>query len=948
MKKLLLSLVKNLTIFFVFLLINSNVSLANTQPIIVNKQNLFMDLSKQIKIHNNAGATLKILTKADRNGIIKRLEIESLSTNPSGNWVEFSLENNSNETIERLLIAPYYNLNSRGIFNSSLDTKHIRVITPSEGNILPNINNNNADIFQITIPANSIITFVGELNNNQLPILSLWEENSYNNQEKKLISYNSILLGISILLILFTSMLAIVKKRYIFVATAITAWSMLFYLCVDRYIFINSLPAALAYLPSLRSLAEFALIISVANFLIANLNIYSPEIKLNQFKKKITVSFLIASILIFITPNLMATITSLLFVIVPVIGLITLIKYNKCGHEYIKLILPAWIILTTSGLFYILTASGILNLTDSQLLLNLLLVVSINLMCFVTIYQALYNEQFSEKILSKNEQLALALQGSGDILWDFDIQANNIRYSSQLKNIMGNIDYPLIKQKWLDSLHPQDRLNFLSQLDTITENNGGAIELALRLQNLEQNYHWFWLKARPLTDNTGKIIRCLGTLIDINIFKHREIELLDAPLYDSGSKLPKIALITERLQSFLTFSPLLNDEKLAFFIVEFTSISAYQRLSPMDLSLIDDYLKKLSYQLQDKFSSLFLGRLSSSQFSFALWGKDQDNILLIEKIINTIENEHNIALHSSTKLFAGAYYGKNLNNAEKIIQQATANLYEQKQKNIKLSDAINYIKSDKHVINNISMEKQEQNIEILSNDIQILATPIKYCKTGKLAAIKLLPTQNNTGMIYAHNLSIDQQPHIPIIMDKIYEEVKKIIQLTNNNPIQESLMISLPILHIDMLSTDYINKIIAKLNNKIDKKISLLLEMDETLFLQHEIACTTIMPQLKQLGVIFSWDNFGSELTPLRYFISLPIDIIQLSHNLKYSTNVRLRSFHHSLVELAYDFGIKIIYKDVDYIEMLNELEHPDDNYVMGKIFGKFSKAENYLLAEKI
>ncbi|KUG08709.1 PAS domain-containing sensor histidine kinase [Solirubrum puertoriconensis] len=80
---------------------------------------------------------------------------------------------------------------------------------------------------------------------------------------------------------------------------------------------------------------------------------------------------------------------------------------------------------------------------------------------------------------------------------------------------------------WTLYYHPSD-LPLLQQLWKESQQNGTAYHLEARLRDAEGTYRWFLIRAQPLRDASGRILRWFGTNTDIDERRHQEQELARA------------------------------------------------------------------------------------------------------------------------------------------------------------------------------------------------------------------------------------------------------------------------------------------------------------------------------------------------------------------------------------------------------------------------------------
>jgi PAS domain S-box-containing protein len=71
---------------------------------------------------------------------------------------------------------------------------------------------------------------------------------------------------------------------------------------------------------------------------------------------------------------------------------------------------------------------------------------------------------------------------------------------------------------WRDVMHPDDLDRTLAVWKHAVETTGG-VEVEFRLRGRDGIFRWFLCRAQPLKDETGKVIRWLGTTTDIDHLK---------------------------------------------------------------------------------------------------------------------------------------------------------------------------------------------------------------------------------------------------------------------------------------------------------------------------------------------------------------------------------------------------------------------------------------------
>ena len=190
-----------------------------------------IDLTAILDHQHSDSDRIQVSTAPGTDGIVRRIEVRAREGGQ--NWVVFALANNTDDQLDRLIVAPHYRIVSSGLLWPDLGLSRIATITPSTGDRPERQESATADIFRITLDPGAVITFVAELRTDKLPQLYLWEPDAYKDKVNSFTLYQGIVIGISGLLALVLTILFVVKGSIMFPAAAALAWAVLVYIGVD-------------------------------------------------------------------------------------------------------------------------------------------------------------------------------------------------------------------------------------------------------------------------------------------------------------------------------------------------------------------------------------------------------------------------------------------------------------------------------------------------------------------------------------------------------------------------------------------------------------------------------------------------------------------------------------------------------------------------------------------
>ena len=148
-------------------------------------------------------------------------------------------------------------------------------------------------------------------------------------------------------------------------------------------------------------------------------------------------------------------------------------------------------------------------------------------------------EEGQEALSSKNCEISLmALFGSGDGLWDWNMETNTIYYSPRYIAMLGYDQrrFGHTFESWRDKLHPDERPAVLKrQMDIImSPRYGDSYEQSFRMLKADGTYCWILSRARVLRRNAhGRATRLIGLHTDITATQGERDRLAEMIEYDS-------------------------------------------------------------------------------------------------------------------------------------------------------------------------------------------------------------------------------------------------------------------------------------------------------------------------------------------------------------------------------------------------------------------------------
>ncbi|QIR41086.1 PAS domain S-box protein [Tolypothrix sp. PCC 7910] len=147
-------------------------------------------------------------------------------------------------------------------------------------------------------------------------------------------------------------------------------------------------------------------------------------------------------------------------------------------------------------------------------------------------------EQRTAALKESEERWQLALKGSNDGIWDWNLKTNEVFFSTRWKEMRGYAEDEMDSniEAWWNIIHPDDYERFRKSLDDHFAQKTPFFVEEYRVKHKNGSYIWVLNRGQALWDESGNVIRMSGATKDITERKLAEEELRKSQAHLSAAQ----------------------------------------------------------------------------------------------------------------------------------------------------------------------------------------------------------------------------------------------------------------------------------------------------------------------------------------------------------------------------------------------------------------------------
>jgi diguanylate cyclase (GGDEF)-like protein/PAS domain S-box-containing protein len=833
------------------------------------------------------------------------------------------------------------------VFQPDLGDARITAVTPSAGIRPVKMTDPEADVFEVTLDPGATVTLIAELSSGSLPELYLWQPNAYRDYVNSFTLFRGVVLGVASLAAVFLTIMFVVKGRGVFPATAAFAWAVLAYLLIDFAILGRLFGISAGGLQPLRAAAEAGIATTLAGFLFIYLNLHRWHLRFIHLALGLSALFLALFAFAFFQPAIAATIARLVLALLGLSGFFLILLLALRGYDRAVLLVPTWIIFIAWLFYSWLVISGQVSNDVAQPAVGGGLVLVVMLLGFTAVQHAFSEGQVTIGTLSEVERRALALTGSGDFVFDWNIDRDRVTVGDELSTRLGEKRGALrgAIKRWLDRVHPDDRDRFRTAFDTLVELRRGKVSADMRIAGHDGNYRTFRMRVKPVLGGDGQVNRIVGTLQDVTEDRAARERLLHDAVHDSLTGLPNRQLLLDRLERALVRARQAGGIKPAVFLID---IDRFMELEErIGHSAADSVLLAISRRIARVMRPLdTVARISGDQFAVILAseqtaGKIAESAEQIRKALKAPFNFGDRDLTISASIGVTIYDG-NPAEAPDVLRDAELAMYYAKRLG---GDRIEAYRASARSIANYN-RASEEDLErgMRQGELHVQYQPVMNIASGQIVGAEAL-------MRWNHPTRGVVNPDEFVPLAERSGQIEKLGRLAFEQAAAQArdwmTTIGLPedfFISVNLSPTQLATEtLLNDMRNLVsqDKSLAghLKLEITEGQVMSNPEHSAYMLEALRSLGLGLALDDFGTGSSSLSYLHRFPFDTIKIpAAFVKMGTETGIPHTQapiiKAIVGLAEDLDLMVVAEGVETLDEIERLRQLNCRFAQGFAFG--------------
>ena len=552
-------------------------------------------------------------------------------------------------------------------------------------------------------------------------------------------------------------------------------------------------------------------------------------------------------------------------------------------------------------------------------------------------------QRIQDALRISNERLKLAIEGSGEGIWDWDIRNDHYHFSENLKRMMAwdpeNETPDVIKQAMRKRIHPDDLPRIRAALLAYIEGRESAYSCEFRVQRADGV--WLWMLSRGIIvarDDSGMPLLMTGTTSDISAKKQADERIWHHANFDALTGLPNRRLFRDRLDQEVRKAAR-SGQQVALLFIDLDRFKQVNDLLGHDAG--DMLLAQCANRLKGCVrESDTVARLGGDEFTVILTAPESAARVehVCQKILHTLESPFPIG--KEVAYMSGSIgvtlYPNDATTSEELIRKADQAMYAAKNAGKNQFSYFTYAMDEKaHLRLRLASELRSA---LPAGQLEVYYQPVLDLASGHLVKAEALLRWHHPRLGLVEPASFiplaEETGQINQIGTWVFKQAAS-RSLQWRERLGTSFQIGVNKSPIQFLSHNDDADWLQYLRQLGLPGSSISIEITEGMLLHASSSVTDKLLQYRDAGIQVAIDDFGTGYSSMTYLKKFDIDYLKIDQSFvsEIATDEDSRTIAESIIVMAHKLGLKVVAEGIETEAQLELLKQAGCDYGQGFLF---------------
>lgn len=557
---------------------------------------------------------------------------------------------------------------------------------------------------------------------------------------------------------------------------------------------------------------------------------------------------------------------------------------------------------------------------------------------------ALERARVERELRESRERYQLALAGSNDGIWDWDLEGGRFHVSDRWAAMLG---YALAEvgdtvEDWLVLVHEDDRDRLVAELEAHLNGENPTFDTEARLAHRDGTWRWMRTRGLAVRDAAGRATRIAGSQSDVTERHEIERRLVHQATTDALTGLANRAAFAQALEEAVA-RPRPAGRGLSVIYLDLDRFKVIN--DGLGHHVGDRLLIAFAHRLRTTVRpGDLLARLGGDEFALLVEGTDDPK--RVEEVAARIHRSLGAPFTlGESRIFASvsvgiAHWTSAEDTAESLLRNADIAMYRSKRAG---RSGTEVFAAAHHTAAAGQFDVETGLRRALENDeLRIHYQPIVRIQDARLVGFEaLVRWQAPDGRLMqpADFVPVAEETGLIDLLGGwvLRTACARMAALTAEYPGAGPLTMSVNVSSRQFAQVDFYDQVVAALADAGLPGSRLVLELTETTLMENPKVTAEVLQRLRDLGVHIHLDDFGVGYSSLSYLRRFPIDSLKIDRSFTAAVpgGKQDEAILRAIVSLAAALGLEVVAEGVENQAQWDHLHGLDCTYGQGFYFSK-------------